>query len=73
VDAGQEKIVELDSRRKTGQEDGGVEKQIRDLHEKTPVQSLSARAIAGQVGCSPTTAAKWKTIIENEERGAVNE
>lgn len=68
---GQSKVVQLDSRRRTGQDD--TEDQIRALHKVTPVQSLSARAIAGQIGCSPTTAAKWKTVIENEEKSAVNE
>lgn len=70
VSSGQAKVVQLDSHRRD-QDD--VEKQIRELHKGTPVQSLSARAIAGQVGCSPTTAAKWKAIIESEEQAAVNE
>lgn len=70
VDAGQAKVVQLDSRRREQDE---VEKQIRTLHTHTPVQSLSARGIAGQVGCSPTTAAKWKAIIESEDQPAANE
>ena len=28
--------------------------------------TLSARALAGRVGCSPTTASKWKSRIASE-------
>ncbi len=70
--AGQEKVVDLDSRRKSGQEDDAAEEKIRALHKVTPVQSLTARAISREVTCSPTTAAKWKGIIEEEEKKAVN-
>lgn len=71
LDAGQGKVVQLDTRRKAGQDD--VEEQIRALHRTHSVQSLSARDIARQVGCSPTTAAKWKAIIEQEAELVVNE
>jgi hypothetical protein len=38
--------------------------QIRELLAQEP--GLSGRAIASRIGCSPTTATKWKSIIEQE-------
>ncbi len=48
------------------QEDAVLETQIRELLENSP--GLSGRAIAAKVQCSPTTASKWKSIIEKEVR-----
>lgn len=68
VSTGQGKVLQLDTNRprKTGQDE--IESQIRALLEKRP--GLSGRAIAMELGCSPTTAAKWKSFIENENLAA---
>lgn len=58
---GQEKVVELDSRRKTGQ--GDLAKRIQQLLIDEP--GLSGRAIATRLGCSPTTASEWKKFFED--------
>lgn len=64
VSTGQGKVLQLDTNRprKTGQDE--IECQIRGLLKERP--ELSGRAIAMELGCSPTTAAKWKSFIENE-------
>lgn len=63
MDSGQAgKVLQLARPRKSGQDDGALENQIRSLLQEEP--GLSGRAIAARLGCSPTTAAKWKTLIE---------
>ncbi len=63
VSSGQSgKVLQLARPRKSGQDEGALENQIRDLLQEEP--GLSGRAIAARLGCSPTTAAKWKTLIE---------
>jgi predicted nucleic acid-binding Zn-ribbon protein len=57
-DTGQEKIVKLDSRRPGRQ----LAKEIYQLMVDTP--GISGRAIAGQLGCSPTTANEWKGFFD---------
>lgn len=49
----------------------GIEQSIRSLLRENP--SLSGRAIASQIGCSPTTANNWKSRIEEEEKQGRNE
>ncbi len=74
VDGGQGKVLELDTsrRRKNGQDDSAIAEQIRELLDKEP--GLSGRKIAERLGCSPTTAAKWKSFFENGgQTEAVNE
>jgi len=78
VDGGQGKVVQLDaSRRKGGQDaaENAIGEQIKYLLTTEP--SLSDRAIAGRVGCSPTTVGKWrKSMIEqvqNEQPVVVGE
>jgi len=44
--------------------DDNTEAKVRMVLLETP--GISGRAIAAKVGCSPTTANKWKTKIENE-------
>lgn len=65
VDTGRGKVVQLDTSRprKNGQDETALAEQVRELLDKEP--GLSARQIAAKVGCSPTTAAKWKSIVEN--------
>jgi predicted nucleic acid-binding Zn-ribbon protein len=70
VDSGQPgKVVRLDTNRsrKGGQQDATSEnaivEQIKQLLKAEP--GLSARQIAARLGCSPTTASRWKGIIEN--------
>jgi hypothetical protein len=62
------KVVRLDTNRarKSGQEavENALAEQIRELLTAEP--GLSGRAIASRLGCSPTTAAKWKGVIETE-------
>jgi len=74
VDSGQGKVVRLDTNRprKSGQDavEHALAEQIRGLLTAEP--GLSGRALAARLGCSPTTAAKWKGIIETE-RDAVNQ
>jgi hypothetical protein len=71
VNTGQSNVVQLDtSRRKTGQDEKVIEEQIRALLIAEP--GLSGRAIASKIGCSPTTGAKWKTTIEEEQQAIVN-
>jgi predicted nucleic acid-binding Zn-ribbon protein len=74
VDGGQGKVLKLDTsrQRKNGQDDSAIAEQIRELLDKEP--GLSGRAIASRVGCSPTTAAKWKAFFEGGgQTEAVNE
>lgn len=68
VSSGQGKVLQLDTNRtrKTGQDE--IEFQIRALLKERP--GLSGRAVAMELGCSPTTAAKWKSFIENENLAA---
>ncbi len=75
VDTGQRgKVVRLDMSRprKSGQDaaEHAMAEQVRELLTAEP--GLSGRALAARLGCSPTTAAKWKGIIETE-RDAVNQ
>ena len=62
------RVIPITSRRvrsSTSQpEDAVLEAQIRALLANSP--GLSGRAIAAQVQCSPTTASKWKSIIQQE-------
>jgi chromosome segregation ATPase len=64
------KVIHLDTNRakKSGQDEKAIEEQIRALLEAEP--GLLGRAIARRVGCSPTTASKWKELIENERKEA---
>jgi predicted nuclease with TOPRIM domain len=78
VDNGQQgKVVRLDTNRsrKSGQQDTASEnvmaEQIRQLLKAEP--GLSGRQIAARLGCSPTTASRWKGIIENGGTECVNE
>jgi len=63
-------VIHMASRRvrssTSQQEDAVLETQIRELLENSP--ELSGRTIAAKVQCSPTTASKWKSIIEKEVR-----
>src|SRR6266536_3661575 len=74
VDSGKGKVVRLDTNRprKSGQDavEHALAEQIRGLLTAEP--GLSGRALAARLGCSPTTAAKWKGIIETEQ-DAVNQ
>lgn len=63
VDTGQEKIVQLDTHRKTGRGDQGLAEQIKQLIDSEP--GISGRQIAQRVGCSPTTANDWKKFFED--------
>jgi len=74
VDGGKDevdtKVIQLDTSRprKNGQDDNAIGEQIRALLTAEP--GLSGRAIAARVGCSPTTASKWKELIEKERKEA---
>lgn len=46
--------------------DMNIEQQIRTLIAEN--KALSARRIASHIGCSPTTASKWKSRIEQQEK-----
>lgn len=71
VDTGQQKVVQLDSRRgKTGQGDSELAKQIQQLLIDNP--TISARGIAERVNCSPTTASEWKKFFEGGGQIAAN-
>ena len=65
---GDTKVIQLDTNRprKNGQDDNAIGEQIRSLLNAEP--RLSGRAIAGRIGCSPTTASKWKELIEKEAK-----
>ena len=69
VSSGQAKVVQLDTtrHRKNGQDaaENAIEEQIRALLVAEP--GLSGRAIATRISCSPTTANRWKAIIEQEQ------
>lgn len=71
------RVIRLDTSRlrKSGQDattaDNALVEQIRQLLGSEP--GLSGRAIAARLGCSPTTAGKWKTIIEQESIECMNE
>jgi predicted nucleic acid-binding Zn-ribbon protein len=78
VDSGQGhtgQVIHLDSKkRRDGSDERMLAEQIRELLQHEP--KLSARAIAARLACSPTTAAKWKAIIESEGeqgQGCVND
>jgi predicted nucleic acid-binding Zn-ribbon protein len=66
-DSGQGKVVHLDTNRprKSGQDENAIAEQVRQLLIAEP--GLSGRAMAARIGCSPTTAAKWKAVIEGEQ------
>src|SRR5581483_4157019 len=70
VDTGQ--VIDLDAtraKRKSGQSEGAENamlEQVREVLREHP--GLSARAIAKKLSCSPTTAAKWKDLIEREQQ-----
>src|SRR6266487_2333557 len=66
VDTGQGKVVRLDTNRsrKSGQDESLIAEQIKQLLLAEP--DLSGRAIAGKLGCSPTTASRWKQFFEND-------
>ena len=70
VSANTSHVIPLASRRvrssTSQQEDAVLEAQIRALLANSP--GLSGRAIAAKVRCSPTTASKWKSIIEKDVR-----
>lgn len=73
VSTGQAKVVQLDAsrQRKSGQDaaENAIEEQIRVLLTAEP--GLSGRAIAVRISCSPTTANRWKAIIEQEQNEQV--
>lgn len=72
VDGGQGKVVQLDtSRRKSEQTDADMEQKIRALVAVEP--NISGRAIAVRIPCSPTTANRWKGIIEREQQAQSQE
>ncbi len=62
--SGQGKVVRLDTSRsrKSGPDETGIAEQIRTLMAGEP--GISGRQIAVRLGCSPTTAAKWKQFFE---------
>ncbi len=70
VDTGQ--VIDLDATRakRKGTQNEGTEhamlEQVREVLREHP--GLSARAIAKKLSCSPTTAAKWKDLIEREQQ-----
>jgi hypothetical protein len=71
MDSGQDeedtRVIHLDTNRtrKNGHDENVIGEQIRVLLKAEP--GLSGRAIATRIGCSPTTATKWKSMIEKEE------
>ncbi len=64
------KVIQLGTNRtrKSERDDNALGEQIRSLLKAEP--GLSGRAIAARIGCSPTTAAKWKSMIETEYANA---
>ncbi len=64
---GQGNMLHLDTSRprKTSQDERTLGPRIRALLQEEP--HLSGRAIAARLGCSPTTAARWKSQIEGEQ------
>lgn len=70
VDTGQ--VIDLDAtraKRKSGQSEGTENillEQVREVLREHP--GLSARAIAKKLSCSPTTAAKWKDLVERGQQ-----
>jgi hypothetical protein len=68
---GEERVIQLDTNRvrRTRQdaEEKAMIEAIRSLLKEDP--NLTGRAIATRVGCSPTTASKWKDLIEKEAKG----
>ena|SRR5215469_506867 len=67
-----ERVIVLDKRR-TAKRTPSVEgdqhdlvRRIQELLDNEP--GLSGRAIAARLGCSPTTASKWKTYIEQQQQ-----
>ncbi len=67
MNSGQGKVVRLDTSRprKSGQDaaENATAEQIRALMAADP--GISGRGIAARLGCSPTTAAKWKHFFED--------
>ncbi len=67
-----ERVIVLDRRRTAKKQqpmDSAQDELVRRIEEllnKEP--ALSGRAIAGRVGCSPMTAAKWKAFIGQQQR-----
>lgn len=72
VDSGQGKVLKLDTSRlrKNGQDESVTAEQIRELVIKEP--GISGRKIAERLGCSPTTASKWKQFFEEGGQLSVN-
>ena len=75
VDGGQQhtgQVIDLDAtraKRKSGQSEGTENillEQVREVLREHP--GLSARAIAKKLSCSPTTAAKWKDLVERGQQ-----
>lgn len=75
-----ERVIVLDRRRSTRskpsvsathehQQQEALVQRIRELLDDEP--GLSGRAIAARVGCSPTTASKWKAQIEQEHQQGI--
>jgi predicted nucleic acid-binding Zn-ribbon protein len=76
AESGQGKVLTLDTSRprKSGQGDAAenaLGEQIRVLMAAEP--GISGRKIAERLGCSPTTAAKHKSLIEGVSADCVNE
>jgi predicted RNase H-like nuclease (RuvC/YqgF family) len=70
LDTGQQgRVIPLDSgrakRKAENGQDAELVQRIRTLMKQEP--GISARKIAERLGCSPTTAAKWKAFIEQEQ------
>jgi len=68
----QGRVISLDTgrvkRKAENGQDAELVQKIRTLLHQEP--GISARKIAERVGCSPTTAAKWKAFIEEQEQGS---
>jgi hypothetical protein len=67
-DEEEKRVIHLDTNRmrrsRQDAEEKAMVEAIRNLLKAEP--ELSGRAIAAKVGCSPTTATKWKELIEKE-------
>ena len=70
--SGGERVIMLDKRR-TAKRTPSVEndqhdlvRRIQEVLDNEP--GLSGRAIAARLGCSPTTASKWKTHLERQQQ-----
>jgi chromosome segregation ATPase len=63
-DSGQ--VIQLDAKkRKGGQEDQALGRQIKQLLEREP--GVSDRTISTRLGCLPTTVGRWRKLIEGEQ------